>query len=457
MHTRSCGILLAVSSLPGDYGVGTLGADARRFVDFLSQAGQHWWQVLPLVPLGEGNSPYMSPSAFAGEPLLIDPEALAAEGLLTSEELAAARWHGSPDRVDYDALRPARLALLRLAWTRAAAADPADFPWLADYVRCEASGSGQDAAFLRFLQLTFFRQWFALKQYANERGVSLMGDLPIYLSPSSVEVITRPELFCLRPDGAPTVVAGVPPDDFAADGQLWGNPLYDWPGHKSEVFSFWRERIQWSARLYDAVRIDHFRAFHTYWSIPASAPNACDGHWEQGPGMELVDALLAAAADLILIAEDLGDLDAAARDFLAHTGIPGMRVLPFAFDGNSANPHLPHNYKLDCVAYTGTHDTPTFLQWLFDAASPEERDRALRYLRLREGEGFVWGAISAVWASVADLAIAPFQDVLGLGADARMNTPGVMGPQNWSWRVRREAFSPAVSTRLRELTNLYGR
>lgn len=471
-NQRASGILMAVSSLPGPYGIGSLGKPAFDFVDFLAQSGQKYWQILPLVPPGDGASPYMSPSAFAGNPYFIDLDLLAQEGLLTPQELQSARWD-DPDRVDYGFLAYTRIPLLRKAWKRAKGHTvELELPWLEDYAAfaalqeqyqspcwdwpADAVPDEEEMDFHRFLQQTFYHQWFALKSYANQKGIRIMGDIPIYLSGDSVELWKRPELFHLDEHGRLKAVAGVPPDAFSKDGQLWGNPLYDWPGHKQAVFGFWQERITWCQRLYDAVRIDHFRAFHTYWSVPAGAQRATEGHWEQGPGMELLDALREAAPGLELIAEDLGDLDADALHFVRTCGVPGMKVMVFAFDPSGESAYLPHNCQGDCVAYTGTHDTPTFVQWLTEGA-PAATAYARSYLRLREEEGLGWGVIAGAWATAARLAIAPMQDVLGLGADARMNAPGTMGEHNWSWRVRVEALNDHVAARLRELTHIYRR
>lgn len=473
---RFSGVLLAVSSLPGPYGIGSLGAPARRFVDFLAEAGQTYWQILPLVPPGHGNSPYMSPSAFAGNPFLIDLDELAAEGLLTQQELDSAR-RDAPDRVDYAFLHETRMDLLEQAFRRSltlmeTAPEEHHLPWIGEYAQFAAlhdryEGSPdqwpEDAkpdpnrvAFHTFLQDTFYRQWFHLKEYANQKHIRIMGDVPFYLSADSAEVYYHPELFQLDEDGRLAAVAGVPPDAFTADGQFWGNPLYDWEGNRPAVFAFWKERIQWCARMYDAIRIDHFRAFHTYWSVPAGAESAKEGHWEPGPGMALLNLLQAAAPKLELIAEDLGNLDLDALEFVRSCGIPGMKVMVFAFDPNGESAYLPHNCQPFSVVYTGTHDTQTFVQFL-NEAWPEESGFARRYLRLREDEGLGWGVISGAWASGSYLAIAPLQDVLGLGGDARMNTPGTVGDHNWSWRVRSEALNPYVSGKLREITRTYRR
>ena len=473
---RSSGILLALSSLPGPYGIGSMGGPARRFVDFLAEAGQSYWQVLPLVPPGEGNSPYMSSSAFAGSPDLIDLEELQAEGLLTAQEVETVRSEAL-DRVDYEHLRRTRLQVLELAFRRSVAPDSQpmaqpDLPWVTDYAVFAAMhdkyGTGwdqwpQDAspdpervAFHTFVQDVFYRQWFHLKEYANQRGVRIIGDVPIYLSADSAEVYFRRELFQMDKAGRPSAVAGVPPDAFSSEGQYWGNPLYDWAGHPAQVFAFWQERMIWCARMYDAVRIDHFRAFHTYWSIPADADSAREGHWEKGPGMELIRTIRQTDPRLELIAEDLGDLDAQALEFVRTCGIPGMKVMIFAFDPMGESAYLPHNCGPSSVVYTGTHDTPTFVQFLQEA-SADEAGYARRYLRLREEEGLGWGVITGAWATASRLAIAPLQDVLGLGSDARMNTPGTMGPHNWSWRVREEALNPYVARTLREITRTYRR
>ena len=472
MEHRAAGVLLPVFSLPGAYGIGTMGQNARDFVDFLAEAGQSYWQILPLVPPGEGESPYMSPSSFAGNPLFIDLDELAKEGLLTAQELESAKYY-APDRVNYDFLKQTRMDLLRLAFSRAPAVS-AEWPWLEEYAAFAARHDlyktpwqkwpkplaeppADSVAFHTFLQVTFFRQWHALKKYANQRGVKLIGDLPIYVSSDSVEVFSHPELFQLDDTFSPSSIAGVPPDDFSEVGQLWGNPLYDWEGHKKEVFAWWKERMTWASTLYDVVRIDHFRGFHTYWSVPVGAADAREGHWVLGPGQELVDYLKKEVPGLEYIAEDLGDLDAKALDFIKNSGLPGMKVMVYAFDPVAESAYLPHNGAANSVMYTGTHDTPTFLQWLFDEATPEQRQYAMDYLRLRADEGFGWGVIAGAWASPCKLAIAPFQDVLGLGADARVNHPGTMGTHNWSWRVRAEAINPEVAGMLRKVTRTYRR
>ena len=391
MTGRSSGILLPIFSLPGGCGVGSLGGGARTFVDFLAAAGQRWWQILPLVPPGSGNSPYMSPSAFAGNPWFLDLEDLARDGLLTPDELREARYPDL-DRVDYRWLAETRLPLLRRAWKRGRTACRteqdaflrAQAGWLPDHALFTALHAhlgalpldrwpeplrrrdpealepyqarlADEIDFQVFLQYQFFRQWTALRAYARARGVSILGDLPIYVSADSAEVWAQPRLFQLDEALRPKAAAGVPPDAFSDVGQHWGNPLYDWAGHRQALFTWWVRRMEHAALLYDAVRIDHFRGFHTYWSIPVGASAALEGRWEPGPGQDLVDHLRREVPGLDLIAEDLGDLDEAARDFIAGSGLPGMKILIYAFDPVGESAYLPHNCPTDAVVYTGTH------------------------------------------------------------------------------------------------------
>lgn len=494
MFPRSSGILLHLTSLPGDYGIGTMGDNARAFVDFLYEGGQSFWQILPLVPTGEGNSPYMSPSSAAGNPWLIDPELLAREGLLTPEELEGAKYP-NPDRVDFNFLAETRLPLLRKAFDRrtpeqAKAAErfsQAHADWLPDYALFMAchehfnkplcdwpdkdlvarkpaalekyrKALKEEMDFHIFLQYLFFTQWQSLKEYANQKGVKIIGDIPFYVSGDSVDVWVRPELFQVGQDCRAKLVAGVPPDLFTDEGQFWGNPLYNWKVHKSENYAWWCGRIRQSMAFYDVIRIDHFRGFDSYWEIPCTAKSAKEGCWRPGPGNELLEAFREQVPEAEFIAEDLGDLTPSAIEFIQNSGLPGMRVLTDAFNDLSGNSSfLPHKCIPDAVIYTGTHDTPTFVEWLFSIASEDQRRYAIDYLRLRDDEGYGWGVIAGAWGSVCNLAMAPLQDVLGLGGDARMNLPGSMGEHNWSWRVRREAFNSNVAQKLRRMTWLYGR
>ncbi len=493
--TRTGGVVLPVFSLPGPYGIGALGAYARRFVDFLKSAGQTYWQVLPLVPTGFGDSPYQSPSSFAGNPYLIDLEELCDKGWLTPDECGSFDFGADIDRVDYGLLYEHRLPLLRIAFDRAypqlkkemAAFRKAQSHWLADYalfmavktkfgmvalddwpdaalrarkpaaLRAAGLELAGEVAFNEFLQYIFFSQWAALRRYANAQGVRIIGDLPIYVSRDSVEVWAHPSLFLLTDNGAPRVVAGVPPDYYSATGQLWGNPIYDWQRHAKDGFSWWLSRLRHMADCCDVVRIDHFRGFYNFWEVPAHEETALHGRFRRGPGMAFVKAVRVAFPDLPIIAEDLGDLDDKVRAFFQKTGFPGMNVLVYAFDPNGDSMYLPHNTTVDRVSYTSTHDAPSFLDWLTGEASEAERAFAADYLRLRTDEGISWGAMKSVWASPAVLAMSPLQDVLGLGADARVNIPATLSPRNWSWRVREEALNEGVAAALRHMTRTYRR
>lgn len=495
MFPRSSGILLHLSSLPGPYGIGSMGAEARHFVDFLQRAGQSYWQLLPLVPAGGSDSPYMSPSSAAGNPMFIDLDELVAQGLLTEGDVATARYNGSPDRVNYAFLHETRTPLLRKAFQAAGeellaevdAFAKAHKDWLEDYalfmalhdyfgaplqswtdkklirrdekaVAKYAQLLAEDVQFHKFLQYLFFQQWSALKSYANERGVSIIGDIPIYVSPDSADVWVHPELFRVSANRQPRFVAGVPADLFNDQGQLWGNPLYNWSYHEKTGYAWWCNRIRQSMVFYDVIRIDHFRAFYDYWEIPAASETALEGKWKKGPAMKILDAFRKNVPNAVFIAEDLGNLSAGAVKFIQNSGLPGMRILTDAFsDVTGSSNFLPHKAIPDSVMYTGTHDTPTFVQWYSDMATPEQRNYCTNYLHVHEDEGIGWCAIAGAWISASNLAMAPFQDVLGLGADGRMNFPGTVGTSNWSWRVRREALNDGVADRLHYVTGLYGR
>ena len=503
MQARASGILLPVFSLPGPYGIGTLGAPARSFIDFLAQAGQKFWQILPLVPPGGGDSPYMSPSSFAGNPFFLDLEELTREGLLTQKELDAAR-RADPDRVDYAWLHQTRIPLLRRAWERGRVcyAQPlAEFmveeaDWLPDYalflaLRKRFGGKelkdwpdeirlrhpsalaryraelADECAFHAFLQMLFFRQWTAVKAYANGKGISIIGDLPIYVSPDSAEVWSRLELFQLKEDMTPSGVAGVPPDAFSDKGQHWGNPLYDWAYHKKTGYAWWIQRVRHALGIYDLLRIDHFRGFDTYWAIPATSTTARTGKWENGPGMELFDALEAALGKLPIIAEDLGELFPSVRKLLADSTFPGMKVLQFAFGGGD-NEYLPHNHVKNGVVYPGTHDNTTLTDWWENGASEKEKATAAAYLHLtsckptaKEVAAVKTAAartalLRAALGSVADRAIIPMYDWLGLGAEAHLNTPGKLGG-NWAWRAKAGFDSKTLAAQIKAECAVYCR
>jgi len=491
---RRSGVLLHPTSLPGPYGVGELGREAVAWLDFLEQAGQRLWQVMPLGPTGYGDSPYQSFSSFAGNHYLIAVEELVAEGWLEAGELAPLAALPR-ERVDYGALIPAKLALLERAAgrfeERATAAQRAELGafreaeagWLADYALFmalkEAHGGAawsdwepelrgrepgalararrEAAAGVRkheTWQFWFFRQWRRLREQAHARGIQVIGDVPIFVALDSADAWAAPELFHFDAQGRPTVVAGVPPDYFSATGQRWGNPLYDWEAMARDGYRWWVERVRATLALVDIVRIDHFRGFAAYWEIPAAEPTAVNGRWVQGPGQALFTALTEALGALPVIAEDLGVITPDVDELRRANGLPGMKVLQFAFAGDADDPYLPHNYERECVVYTGTHDNDTTAGWY--AQAPEaERDLVRRYLA-RDDRNVAWELLRLAQASVADTAIAPLQDVLGLGSEARMNTPGTAGG-NWTWRFAWEDVPHWVAPQLRELATLYGR
>lgn len=489
---RSSGILMPVFSLPSPYGIGTLGQAARTFVDFLKAAGQTWWQILPVGPTGYGDSPYQSFSAYAGNPYLIDLDLLREDGLLTQAEIDSAFWGADPARVDYGALYQNRLAVLSIAcrrgWERDAEA-VAQFSaenrnWLPDYAlfmalkqhfggkpwmrwpkdirlrRREAveryrKALSEDVALFTYLQFLFFRQWDALRAYAAEQGVRIIGDLPIYVAMDSADVWAEPECFQLDDQCVPTEVSGVPPDYFSADGQLWGNPLYAWDRMQADGFGWWIRRVDGASKLYDVIRIDHFRGFDAYWAVPFGETTAKNGHWVKGPGMSLVGVLTSWFPQLRFIAEDLGYPTPGVQQLLQDSGLPGMKVLEFAFDSRDTSSYLPHSYTENCVCYTGTHDNSPLALWRQEAA-PEDVAHAVEYLALTEQEGFHWGIIRGGMSSVAELFVAQMQDYLGLGEGNRMNIPGTQGG-NWTWRLLPGELSDALSVRIDRMTALYGR
>ena len=495
---RASGILLHPSSLPGPHGAGDLGAAAHHFVDWLVAAGQKLWQVLPLGGLGAGNSPYMSSSAFAGNVLLIDLHDLQRHGWLTADELAAPTAFDER-RIDFETVRPFRMQRLATAAERFArhanTDDRADFvefrashaSWLPDYALfmalaeahadapdwsdwaaplahrdAAALGAARKAhasriAFWEFCQWRFFRQWAALKHHANKRGVRIVGDAPIFIAYHSAEVWARQDLFELDSAGRSTVVAGVPPDAFSETGQHWGNPLYRWSAHAADGYAWWVERIRRIYELVDIVRIDHFRGFAAFWEIQAFERTAINGHWVPGPGAELFNAIAHALGPLPIIAEDLGVITADVIALRKHFAFPGMRILQFAFDSDSANLYLPHNHETDSVIYTGTHDNNTSRGW-WNALSDAERARVRDYLGLdpRDDGDIHWRLIRTACASVADTAIHPMQDVLGLDAGARMNHPGI-GVGWWEWRFSWDQVQPQHAERLARWCRLYRR
>ena len=496
---RAAGILLHPTSLPGPHGVGDLGAAAHRFVDFLAAGRQTLWQIMPLGPVGLGNSPYASSSAFAGSPLLISLDELAGLGWLEEGDLIGPEF--PPDRVEYEAAWQFKREKLRAAFDRfrERASDEdrtalAEFcererGWLDDYTLFAAikerhEGAWWDwpeelalrepgaldrareelapeVAFQGFGQWVFWTQWGALRRHANERGIRIVGDIPIFVAQDSVDVWAHRDIFFLDEHGQPTVVAGVPPDYFSPTGQRWGNPLYNWDRLAETGYAWWIDRFRSTLELVDLIRIDHFRGFQGYWEVPADEETALHGRWMPGPGMPFFEAVRSALGDLPMIVEDLGDITPDVIELREALGFPGMKVLQFAFGEEALrdvptgeNPYLPHNYEENCVAYTGTHDNDTTVGWYASREEPE-RHAVRRYLG-RNGDDIAWDFIRLALSSVARYAIVPYQDVLALGSEARMNVPG-QPTDNWTWRYREDQVARWHSEALADLTATYGR
>ena len=494
---RAAGILLPVSSLPSKYGVGCFSRSAYRFVDWLRDAGQSYWQILPLCPTSFGDSPYQSFSTFAGNPYFISLEELVREGVLSEEECEEADFGGSGGSVDYEKLYVHRYPLLRKAYERSHVEEREDYRafveenkwWLSDYalfmavkdhfdgkpwtdwqedIRLRLDGAAEkyrvalerDIGFQQYMQFQFFRQWKALKRYANEQGIRIVGDIPIYVAMDSADTWANPELFQLDEKNIPMAVAGCPPDGFSADGQLWGNPLYRWEYHRETGYDWWISRLRYCFRMYDVTRIDHFRGFDEYYAIPYGESTAVNGHWEKGAGIDLFRQAERRLGRHEVIAEDLGYVTDSVRELVRESGFPGMKVLEFAFDSRdtgSANDYLPHNYDDNCVAYTGTHDNETLAGW-FDSISPQERQAARDYLcdHYTPKEELYWSFISLVMRSNARICIIPMQDYMGLDNRYRMNKPSTVGT-NWKWRLQRADLTPELQRRIRQLTGRYGR
>ncbi len=482
---RQSGILMHITSLPSPGGLGDLGREAFEFADFLHRAGMRIWQVLPVGPTGYGESPYQSSSAFAGNPLLISPGLLREEGLLSFDD-AELYTPASPEKAEYDAVRASRLSLLRRAFQQSGEkmrpevdAFRRENPWADDYALFSAvkehfggakwtewpdrgirnrrlfsrwryrRSLREEIDFHLFCQTVFRKQWMALKKYCNEREISIFGDMPIYVAEDSADTWTRPEVFQLDRNRIPIRVAGVPPDYFSADGQLWGNPLYRWDRLKKTGYAWWVDRMRAMNTLYDIVRVDHFIGFGNYYSIPYGAPNARNGEWIIGPGKDLFRRLKEAVPDLRIVAEDLGEVSDRVRELMDWTGYPGMRVMCFGFDGDESNPHFPANYQEHMVLYTGTHDNDTVLGWA-EKASPKALGFARETLGFRDPEDAPQAFLEAALRSPAETVVLPMQDVLGLGSEARMNTPGTIGG-NWLWRMKPGADTPELAEKLRRL------
>ena len=484
---------MPISSLPSPYGIGTMGKAAYEFVDFLAQAKQAWWQILPVGPTSYGDSPYQSFSAYAGNPYLVDLDLLRVDGLLTAEEISAPDWGDDPACVDYAKIYENRIPLLRRAkergWERdaekVAAFVEKNRGWLPDYalfmalkrhfgmvawtewpdedIRLRKAASvarytadlAEDIELFTYIQYLFFAQWQALRSYAHEQGVGIIGDLPIYVAMDSADVWADPNSFQLDEKNVPKEVSGVPPDYFSEDGQLWGNPLYDWDAMKQDGFGWWIRRIEGASHLYDILRIDHFRGLESYWAVPYGETTAKIGCWVKGPGMDLVGVLTGWFPNIQFIAEDLGYLTPEVRQLLEDSGLPGMKVLEFAFDSREPSNYLPHTYTNHCVCYAGTHDNAPLMIWKEEAAK-EDIAMAVQYLGLNDGEGFHWGVLRGGMSSVADLFVAQMQDYLGLGKGSRMNVPGILGG-NWQWRMLPGQITPELTERIADMTRMYGR
>ena len=495
---RECGILLPVASLPSEYGIGSFSKEAYQFVDDLRAAGQNYWQILPLGPTGYGDSPYQAFSAFAGNPYFIDLEQLTADGLLLKQECDEAFFGDDERYINYEAIYNNRFKVLRKAYERWKArilADGKDLereltenlreetldycfyaavkrsfgekswsewdediklrrPEAVAYYRRELE---DDIRFYEFQQMMFLKQWHNLKKYANDRGIRIIGDIPIYVAFDSADSWSHPELFQFDERCRPEAVAGVPPDAFSATGQLWGNPLYRWSYHKKTGYAWWLRRMRYSFDLYDVVRVDHFRGFEKYYAIPAGDATAENGRWEKGPGYALFKKMKDDLGELNIIAEDLGFLTPEVLEMVEKTGFPGMKVLQFAFDSGEKNNYLPDFYSPNSVVYTGTHDNDTVRSW-YETISQRDRDFAARYMGVTDPDwdDIHWMFIRAALSSVSKLAVIPLQDYLGLGWEARINTPSTLGG-NWEWRMKKGEFTRPIIDRCREMNRLYAR
>ena len=489
---RTSGILLPVSSIPSAYGIGSFSKEAYEFVDFLEKAGQSYWQILPLGPTGYGDSPYQSFSTFAGNPYYIDFEELIEEGLLTKEQCEECDWGGSEAYVDYEKIYKSRFRVLKEAFDNSRLEDNEDFQafvaenafWLSDYslymaVKDSYKGKSwsewdgdirlrkpeaiekyaeklkEEILFYEFQQYLFDTQWRKLKKYANDKGVKVIGDIPIYVALDSADTWANPELFQLDENRRPTGVAGCPPDAFSATGQLWGNPLYKWDYHKETEYAWWIQRISYCYKLYDVVRIDHFRGFDEYYNIPFGDTTAEFGRWEKGPGYDLFKVMKKKIGNKPVIAEDLGFLTPTVNQLLKKSGYPGMKVLQFAFDSREESDYLPHNYTANSVVYTGTHDNDTTVGW-YQTISRRDRSFARKYLNIKTGRELEWNFIRAALGSVSDTAVIPMQDYLGLGSEARINVPSTLGT-NWKWRMTKGQIPEGLAEKIYDLCKLYGR
>ena len=496
MFERSSGILFHPTSLPGKYGIGTLGKEPYAFIDFLKKSRQKLWQIFPLGPTGYGDSPYQSFSSFAGNPYLIDFDLLIEAHLLSEEDLRDVFFGDNEEYIDYGAIYNQKYPLLRKAYENFKSSDNHEMrenlehfkrenaSWLNDYslyislknhfnglpwnewahdIKNREHGAmehyknelSDDIEYHNFIQFLFFKQWGDVKRYANENGIKIIGDIPIFVAADSSDAWANPEIFLFDEERKPVKVAGVPPDYFSATGQLWGNPLYNWQKLKETNYSWWVERVRANLSTCDIIRIDHFRGFEAYWAVPYGDDTAINGQWEPGPGIDLFNAIKSQLGELPIIAEDLGLMTQGVIDLREATGFPGMKILGFAFDSGEENDYLPHTYTKNCVVYTGTHDNDTLIGW-FQKAKEEDRQFARDYLNSRSDDEIHWDAIRGAWSSVANMAISPVQDFLGLGSEARINTPGVASG-NWQWRLKQGVLTNELAERIAKLTKIYSR
>lgn len=491
---RRNGMLLPIASLPSPYGIGGFSKEAYEFIDLLEETGQKLWQILPLGSTSYGDSPYQSFSTFAGNPYFIDLDTLAEKGWLTKEACEASDYGDNESYIDYGRIYNSRFVLLKQAFLNSDILSDEKFTefckanqhWLPDYALYMALKNQNDGKswieweeeirlrkpeaveyykkeleeecnFYEFLQYEFHEQWTKVKEYAHEKGIQIVGDVPIYVAFDSADTWANPELFQLDEKNLPLGVAGCPPDAFSATGQLWGNPLYNWAYHKKTGYDWWLKRIAYCFDLYDIVRIDHFRGFDEYYSIPYGDETAVNGHWEKGPGMDLFNTVKEKLGELDIIAEDLGFLTESVFQLLKDSGYPGMKVLQFAFDPSEDSDYLTYKYQRNCVVYTGTHDNDTTAGW-FEKLSDGDREVALRYMNsfYTPKEEQHWDLIALAMRSTADTCIIPVQDFLGLGSEARINMPSTLG-DNWKWRMTKGAFSEELKEKIRRMTKLYGR
>lgn len=492
MIERSSGILMHISSLPGEYGIGDLGKEAYGFVDFLSKAEQKSWQILPLGVTSFGDSPYQCFSAFAGNPYFIDLNELLMNNFINHEDIEKNNLSNNDKKVNYGLLYINKMAILRKGYRNAKdylfnelkLYFDSNIEWLREFslfmaikvkhenrswheweyqykifdseaVRQFEKDNQDEIYFWVFTQYFFYRQWKRLKHYANEKGINIIGDLPIYVSEDSSDVWSNPKYYALDENLVPKTVAGVPPDGFTDTGQLWGNPIYNWEAMEKDGYKWWVKRMEHSFKTYDILRIDHFRGFESYWEVEYGSETAANGRWVKGPGNRLFDKIKEELGELNIIVEDLGYNTPEVTKMVEESGFPNMKVLQFAFNPNEESEHAPHGFDKDCVVYTSTHDNQTIIGW-FETLPRDIFEYTAKYLKLNYDEGLNWGMIRAAWSSTANLAIAPMQDFLGLNDEARMNEPGTLGG-NWDWRVEKEQLTNQLADRIKELTKIFWR